>query len=286
LPYLYRVAIPLLLAVTGFSAGGVLAVQLFIDPADGLAAGATVAASAIGGGIIGLAAGVIAALRMSADRLPRAAATAAVAALASFVAVQFSNSGTAGRQVVRFEEPGSVPLPSSSTEPTLPPAGTRDSLIALAIARPEILAAHETREIDYEQPAITIYGESQGFYLVAPVSGGRAWVRASELGAIHRVEQLVQNRLNYLTGAWDGHVRATPDRAASAIPVAIERTERAEYPANVLNAHAGSDGIWLRVQILDASPCDGGEPRVIASGWIPMWGADGRPAAWFYSRGC
>jgi hypothetical protein len=98
--------------------------------------------------------------------------------------------------------------------------------------------------------------------------------------------ELVVNRLNWLTDAWDTKVHAEPSLSATATAVPVRAGGRREYPANVLEQRGADGTLWLRVEVLDASPCEGGTPKAIGSGWIRAWGAGGRPAAWFHARGC
>jgi hypothetical protein len=44
--------------------------------------------------------------------------------------------------------------------------------------------------------------------------------------------------------------------------------------------------IWFRVNVFAGSPCSGSDEKVTLSGWLPAYGADGQPNAWFWSRGC
>jgi hypothetical protein len=46
------------------------------------------------------------------------------------------------------------------------------------------------------------------------------------------------------------------------------------------------DSLWLRVELLEESPCESGSAKVTDVGWVPAYSPDGEPIAWFYSRGC
>jgi hypothetical protein len=111
----------------------------------------------------------------------------------------------------------------------------------------------------------------------------RGWLHSADVGAFRPVDSLVVNRLNYLTPSWDLHIRDQPSQQAERTAVGVERAR--EIPAKVLETVMRPDGAWLRVEVLDKSPCEG-TPTVVATGWIPVWGQDARPTAWFYSRGC
>ena len=55
---------------------------------------------------------------------------------------------------------------------------------------------------------------------------------------------------------------------------------------NILEARSIGDGLWLHVETLDESPCNGGTPKVVDRGWIPAYAASGALVAGYYSRGC
>lgn len=176
--------------------------------------------------------------------------------------------------------------PADTLPPPLPQPGARDSLMALVAAPPELLERFETRETDYESRALAVYGRERDYYLVGTPDGGRAWLRERETGAAHPIEQLLINRLNYLTPSWDLHVR---DSAGTHMPprkVAVPKAEDGEYPAKVLEFASRPDGMWIHVEIFNESPCDGGTPKLVGTGWIPLYGVDAKPTVWFYSRGC
>jgi hypothetical protein len=183
-------------------------------------------------------------------------------------------------------------LPPLPPPPPLPAPGTADSLMGLAVVPVESLPRFETRESQYEAPAVTVYGRRRDWFLVGLRGGGRDWLHSRSITRYHAIENLLQNRLNYLTESWDGRIRNSPDAAAPARTVAVPAAmtqggARRDVPANVVEASANESGVWLKVEVLDRSPCEGGDPpRVIATGWIPVWSRDGRPTAWFHSRGC
>ena len=59
-----------------------------------------------------------------------------------------------------------------------------------------------------------------------------------------------------------------------------------EHAVNILEARSIGDGLWLHVETLDESPCNGGTPKVVDRGWIPAYAASGALVAGYYSRGC
>lgn len=151
---------------------------------------------------------------------------------------------------------------------------------------PESLSRFETREHAYEEESVTVYGQQGTWYLVGLREGGRAWMDLGAAGRYFPLEELVMNRLNWLTDAWDTRLREAPDLKAPAVEAPVPREAGREVPAKVLEARRDGDMLWFKVEVLEQSPCEGGTPPVVASGWIPAWDQDGKPTAWFYSRGC
>jgi hypothetical protein len=273
------------LAIAGFAAGALLAARLAVAPGDGLAGSATVAVYGLVGALIGMVAGVVLGRRLQPPALPFAALGGAAAAAAASLVVGWTAIATQHER----EGAATASLPASDANgvtipPPVPAHGAPDSLIALIAAPADSLPSYETKEYDYEESAITVYGSYQEWYLVGRPDGGRAWIRSQALGRFMPLEQLVPNRLNYLTESWDGQLRGEPGIAVPATAAPVVRSR--ETPANVLEATHDGTTLWFRVEVFDASPCEGGTPRVIASGWIPAWGTDHGVTAWFYSRGC
>jgi hypothetical protein len=180
----------------------------------------------------------------------------------------------------------SGPDPADTLPPLLPPVGTRDSLIALVAAPAALLERFETKETDYESKAIAVYGRVRDYYLVGTAAGGRAWLRERETGAAHPIEQLLINRLNYLTPSWDMSVRDSAGAHHPSRAVSIPRDHDGEYPGKVLEFARRPDGVWIHVEVFSESPCEGGTPKTVTTGWIPLYGPDAKPTVWFYSRGC
>lgn len=288
------------LAALGFLVGGMLAAKLLTHPGDGLAGAGTVAVGALVGGLAGLGLGAVLAWRLSVPALTRFAV----------LAVLLGGGGLAlllWRGAVRqAEQPAqdNAPPPRTATEapttttpalaadgtpimPPLPAPGTPDTLLGLVTVPPDSLAPFETTEHAYEEKAVTVYRREGNWYLVGTSGGGRAWLHTLSAGRFFPLEELVVNRLNWLTEAWDTRLRETPDINAPAPEAPVPRAGGQEVPANVLESRTVGGMLWFRVEVQRDSPCEtGGTPAVIATGWIPAWGRDGKPTAWFYSRGC
>lgn len=59
-----------------------------------------------------------------------------------------------------------------------------------------------------------------------------------------------------------------------------------ETPTRVVGHETIADTLWLQVEVLDRSPCDGPGERVVHGGWVPAFTPAGKPVAWYYARGC
>lgn len=171
-----------------------------------------------------------------------------------------------------------TPVPVHAT----PDTGTRR--FARITAPDEV----EWREFAYEAPAAMAYGESDGWVRVAIGEADErryGWVPPEHRGTLHRLPELLENGLAYLTAEWDGRLR---ERPASASPSTDLRADVAERPdVNVLRS-VEADGItWLEVELLGPGRCVQASPAAVrATGWVPALAPDGSPNAWFYSRGC
>lgn len=147
----------------------------------------------------------------------------------------------------------------------------------------------EHRENGYEVDAAVVFAIAEdGWFRLQTNQGIHGWYRATDASAWHPYDTLPIRRLTYLNRHWDGFVwpnvgAGQPRRR----PTYDDVTEtRAEFPVRVLESQRLGGSLWFRIELLAASPCSGGEPRVTLGGWIPAYGRSGEPAVWFYSRGC
>ncbi|HXV64986.1 MAG TPA: hypothetical protein VEK15_30100 [Vicinamibacteria bacterium] len=145
-----------------------------------------------------------------------------------------------------------------------------------------------TKEYDYEAPAAIVLQE-HGRWFQLLVDNGAAWIRASERDEFFPLERLLEDRLTYLTSAWDGRLAPSPGaetREAEREPHADE-SNGAEPNVRVLGFRRVGEELWVDVEVMSHSFCEGAEePKVTASGWIPAHAASGELTIWFYSRGC
>lgn len=183
--------------------------------------------------------------------------------------------------VVPAARPRPVPIyaaPDDQTEPLAALAG---------------LADFEYREYTYEGAAAVVYAKRPGWYAIG-IHGQalpRGWVRAKDAGAFLPLAGLLAGGLAYLNAHWDGHLWAEPagTRRTAEPSVLVgpgPRDASTEIPVNVLATRVVGDGLWLRIETLDESPCNSAAQAVVDRGWIPAYAATGDLAAGYYSRGC
>lgn len=181
---------------------------------------------------------------------------------------------------------------------------TRPEPDAELVASPDSMEALVHRESGYEVEAAEVYAVADGWYklrLAESTEGGDArnaaacgefvWLSPEGAGTYWPLDELPIRRLAYLNEHWSGFVwpeagAGLPVRSGSYDPAA----ERAEIPVRVLEstrlASSLAGSLWFRIEVLDSSPCEGGDPRVLLTGWTPAYGISGEPVVWFYSRGC
>jgi hypothetical protein len=159
-------------------------------------------------------------------------------------------------------------------------------LDSAVLAIVSIYAEVESREVEYEVGAATGFARVNGWTKIRLSDGRFGWVSPEGAGTWFPYDELVVNRLNYLTGDWSGHVWPEPGAGIPARSTLKDTTGREEYAAEVRESADLAGTLWLRVAVFESSPCETGDPRVVISGWIPAYGQTGDPVAWFFSRGC
>lgn len=142
----------------------------------------------------------------------------------------------------------------------------------------------QSRESGYEVLAAVVFARRHGWYRLQLEDGEFGWLAPKHAGAFTGYDTLVVNRLNYLRAPWQGFVWPEP---GAGLPMRIERpTDEDEIPIEILETTRLAGSLWLRINVLKASPCHAGDSSNVASGWVPAYRPDGEPATWFYSRGC
>lgn len=142
----------------------------------------------------------------------------------------------------------------------------------------------ETREIAYEAPAAVVYAVLDGWYRLRLKSGEFAWLPAEYAGRFFPYEELPVRRLTYIRRPWHGFVWPQP---GAGLPIRASAPDgQREQAVAVLDTTVIADSVWFRIELLDASPCDGGAAKAGIAGWVPAYRETGEPLVWYYSRGC
>ncbi|MEN3974702.1 hypothetical protein [Emcibacter sp. SYSU 3D8] len=184
--------------------------------------------------------------------------------------------------VVAAEQP--VPLPVYAVP--------RDDAPAITVLRtPEDV---EYREYTYEGAAAVVYEARPPWYRIGvraalPGSLKHGWIKVDAAGDFMPVDDLLTRSMTFLNREWDGRLWSEPEAGARPATSTLRQgaaAEDDEFIVDVQETRRVGDGLWLRVQTFDQSPCEGGTPKVVDTGWVPAYSANGKLTAWFYSRGC
>jgi len=142
-----------------------------------------------------------------------------------------------------------------------------------------------TREFGYETPGLVVVGRQEEWFQLS-LEDGTAWVKAHEGAEFHPLTELLDGSLAFLTPLWDGRLAAYPGEAAGEEGTQADPVEPGGE-VRVLGFHQEGEQLWVRVERLAHSICDGWEePQVVETGWVPAHGRGGDPVVWFHSRGC
>lgn len=142
-----------------------------------------------------------------------------------------------------------------------------------------------TREYAYEEAGAVVFARRGNRFLIA-LEDGAAWAEPMAGAEFHPMEKLVAENLSYLTGAWDGRVCPEPGQSGSSCRKIGPRTGD-ELAVTVLGHRESGGRLWLQIELPARENC--GEPATVMPrirGWISGHDNNGKPAVWFYSRGC
>lgn len=181
-------------------------------------------------------------------------------------------------------------LPEDVTADTAPAAPT-DALAAAPPGLPVLDTVRSyadvvSREVGYEVGAAVVLARVAGWSRVRLADGRTGWVAPADAGTFFPYEELPVRRLAYLTGSWSGYLWPDPGAGIPARSARKGTEPREEYAVEVRESLVVGDLVWFRVALYEEGPCEGGDPGFEAGGWVPGYGADGKPTAWYYSRGC
>lgn len=144
----------------------------------------------------------------------------------------------------------------------------------------------ESRESGYEVEAAVVFAVINGWYKVRDTDGRFGWLPADAAGTFWDIATLIQKRLNYLTEDWNRML--WPDLGAG-IPFRVAHDGAQpprEQAVRLLEVQTIGTSLWMRVEVLGNNECEDKPQTVLGQGWTPVYSGSGRPAIWYYSRGC
>jgi|GEM_PF-1569989 len=142
-----------------------------------------------------------------------------------------------------------------------------------------------TLEYSYELAGAMVYAHKDGWFRVRLASGEYGWLPPGT-GTFFSYPELVVSRLGYLNENWSGFVWPEIGAGLPVRSLLASSEAHSEIPARVVEARSIGGMPWLRVEILSGNECESAAVRTTLAGWIPAYGRNGRPSAWFWSRGC
>ena len=142
-----------------------------------------------------------------------------------------------------------------------------------------------SEESDYEVRSLIVYEHSGDWFRIA-LRRGSKWVRHDPRTFLAYPDLLLE-RLAYVRKGWNGTLWQEPGSGAGEpVPFEWRKHLRDDVNADVLAVRLVGKDAWIQVRLVTES-CGETVPGVDpVTGWIPAYSPSGRPAAWFYSRGC
>jgi hypothetical protein len=141
-----------------------------------------------------------------------------------------------------------------------------------------------TEESDAEVRALIVYERSGEWFRIA-LNDGSGWVHADPQNFLQYPDLLI-NRLAYVRKGWDGTLWREPGGVAAMVPETWTTHLGDDLNAEVLSVRRVGKQRWIHVRLVTES-CGQILPGLQpVTGWIRAYDSSGRPAAWFYSRGC
>jgi len=145
-----------------------------------------------------------------------------------------------------------------------------------------------TQESGYEIAAAVVHERRDHWFRIA-LPRGSAWVERAKDEDFLPYPEILARRLSYLMNDWDGQLRRSPSAKAPALPLPAEWKERipSQIGIQVLRVRRSDNEDWMRVRIVTGRCGDDSTKTVKPiEGWVPVHRPDGKPTAWFHSRGC
>jgi hypothetical protein len=160
---------------------------------------------------------------------------------------------------------------------------------ALLVKRAGSLREEElpTQESGYELPAAVVYERRERWFRIAAAQGS-AWIERANDKDFRPYPHLLTEKRAHLRNDWDGQLRKTAGvrSAIEPVPVEWQKEIRGEIEIEVLGVTRLGNDDWLHVRFAVDGCDDSLKALKPVEGWLPAYRSDGKPAAWFYSRGC
>ena len=139
-----------------------------------------------------------------------------------------------------------------------------------------------TLEFDYEMPGAIVVEQRDDWFKIR-LGKRTAWVRSAVAGRFMPLSDLYEEFVGVtaISESFTGRLTSAPGSTGGAIMPRVSSSQ----PVRVLEIRGAS----VQVEVLSNSACtaaDDGPPEVVATGWLPLHDADGKPTVWFSSRGC
>jgi hypothetical protein len=149
------------------------------------------------------------------------------------------------------------------------------------------VTALPTKEYAYEQRGAVVLDRRADWYKLR-IESGAGWIHASPKDQFFSLVDLLwrHRELSYATESWDQRLASRAGGTLAPLPPNVRKQMKAEADTRVVGSRLVGGRLWLQIELLNHSFCEGDEPKVLLTGWLPAHAASGEPTIWFPSRGC
>ena len=136
-----------------------------------------------------------------------------------------------------------------------------------------------TMEDGYEETAFVVVERADQFMRIR-LDHGAGWIQLTRNYETVDYFTVVANGISEMSMAWDGRISTRPGGHSRA----INRVKN--QSVIVIDSSTVNGRLWFKVRLLKDSLCNGGDPQVIATGWVHAYSDKRQPTVFHYSRGC